>query len=75
MILLFFVKLFDRISVLLTISEIVNCLFLIPHLHILFFVSDSYSINVQLFSHIDKLLLLYSSCLSLIRISVPFSVV
>ena len=66
-----FVKLCDNILVSLIISDIIICLYFILHSHVTFLESFSYSFNMQLFSHTEKLLLLYSSCLSFNNISVP----
>ena len=68
-------KLFDKRSLALIISEINPIFGFVSHSHNAFLVYLSYPIKEQLFSHKDKLLSLNSFFLSFINMSVPFSVV
>ena len=68
-------KLFDNKFSSEIISEIKFISIFVKHSHRAFLVIESYPLNVQLFSHKDKLLSTYSFFLSFKIISVPFSVV
>jgi hypothetical protein len=68
-------KLLDMILSLFIISEIESIFVFVWHSHIAFFDSELYLFKVQLLSHMDKLLSVYSLCLSFNIISVPSSVV
>ena len=68
-------KSFDKISSFLIISVINPISSFFSHLHKAFFLALLYPLNEQLFSHKDKLLLIYSFCRSFNNISVPLSVV